>query len=386
MSKDGEDIKPADSNAGDSTAGDRAVAEPSSTGLQDFAAKEVWNKDANNLRQGSGAASELAKQMPEVNNMLNNFQLTDDKGSAKNAQKNADDFSSPKDAPANAGQNPASEKEPRNEDAQTRGLKKNSLAASESENKAESTTENANSEKKESVVEKGGSKISHDANGEITKVSTPNGIEIQKDGNGWKSNNGAVDNVSADKQGNVQIDWAVNKDGVTETTTIRQSGLESVYNPPQKLSEKTSIRSQELNPTKDGGYETIARTDTNRVIKGELDAKGQLTGKKETIDSLSQATPEQMDKVVAEVARQIDKNGGKFGNAYDKNYFAEAAKAYQKNQKGLEFFDDKVNQALKDRNSPYQVNNFSTRSSQTDDYTVGKKGAGSSDMIRLPRR
>jgi hypothetical protein len=217
-------------------------------------------------------------------------------------------------------------------------------------------------------------------------VTTPNGVEIQKDGNGWKSNNEAVDNVSFDKQGNVQIDWAVNKDGVTETTTIRQSGLESVYNPPQKISEKTSIRSQELNPTKDGGYETIARTDTNRVIKGELDAKGQPTGKKETIDSLSQATPDQMDKVAAEVARQIDKNGGKFGNAYDKNYFSEAAKAHQKNQKGLEFFEDKVNQALKDRNSPYQVSNFSTRSSQTDDYTIAKRGERSSDTLRLPRR
>ena len=316
-----ENIKPAsDASAADSSAADRSLSTQGvSDSLQDFAAKEVWSKDTRSKEGGSqerGLNSPAGKQSSaDAGSMLNDFQLTDN---SQNQNKAGGSNKSEKDA---------GQKEDKSDKTSTTiktgdlsGKSGNSdktgnseqLQNSERSEKTDPSDKNA-SEKKESVVERGGSKISLDSKGEISKVETPNGISIEKDGNGWKSNNGAVDNVSRDAQGNVQIDWAVNKNGVTETTTIRPSGLESVYNPPQK-SGNTELRSEELNPKAGGGFEVIAKTNDNKVIKGELDANGQLTGKNEKIDRLSDvSTPEQLDKVAGELARMIDKNGGKFG-------------------------------------------------------------------------
>lgn len=386
-----ENIKPtSEASAADSSAADRSLSTQGvSDSLQDFAAKEVWSKDARSKEGGfqeRGLNSPAGKQASaDAGSMLNDFQLTDN---SQNQNKVGGSDKSEKDAGQKADKS-VSGKAEKSEKTDAPGSVDKSDKTGKSQNSDKSYQTEASdktaSENKESVVERGGSKISLDSKGEISKVETPNGISIEKDGNGWKSNNGAVDNVSRDAQGNVQIDWAVNKNGVTETTTIRPSGLESVYNPPQK-SGNTELRSEELNPKAGGGFEVIAKTSDNKVIKGELDANGQLTGKNEKIDRLSDvSTPEQLDKVAGELARIIDKNGGKFGNAYDKNYFSQAEKAFQRNGKSLEF-EDKVSDALKSRNSQFHLSEFSTRRSETQDFSIGQKGkAGVLDRLSLPK-
>lgn len=382
-----ENIKPTpEASAADSNAGDRSLStQGASDSLQDFASKEVWSKDARSRDGGSqerGINAPAGKQSADAGSMLNDFQLTDNSQNQNNKNPGSEN------AEKNLGQKPGkSEKQDasgkaENFDKSDKSAKSDQLQNSDRAEKTEASDKTV-SEKKENVVDRGGSKISLDSKGDISKVETPNGITIEKDGDGWKSNNGAVDKVSRDAQGNVQIDWAVNKNGVTETTTIRPSGLESVYNPPQKVG-NMELRSEELNPKAGGGYEAIAKTNDNRVIKGELDSKGQLTGNNEKIDRLSDvSTPEQLDKVAGEVARLIDKNGGKFGNAYDKNYFSEASKAFLRN-KNIGF-EDKVSDALKSRNSPYFLDNFSSRSSSTNDYSIGQKGKPFSDRLSLPK-
>lgn len=405
MGKDVEDTKQSsDSNNGDSQVADRSIAETASPSpLQDFASKEVWNKDSSGFRQmQSQGSAELAKQLPEVSNMLNNFQLSDNGKAAGAKGENGSLRSGAGGASAlpkeNGEDNEKKESGPKGEtgakgalgaggeNGGVRGLS-NSEAKVAKLNDEQAKGNEQNLEKKEagkgeSVIDKGGSKITLDAKGEINKVETPNGVVVEKDGKGWKTNNEPVDNVSFDKQGNVQIDWAKTKDGVSETTTLRPSGLESSFNPPKQMGNQ-KIKSMEINPRKDGTWDTIARTEDNKVLKDQLDVNGQRTNKNEKIEALTKLPPEQLDKAAAEVARLIDKNGGKFGNAHDKNYFSEADKAFTRN-KSLDF-EDKVNDALKAQNSPYRVSNNGLRNSSNDDFSISVKGGRATDLLSLPK-
>ena len=224
-------------------------------------------------------------------------------------------------------------------------------------------TERAEADVAPSSRKFGNSTLAFRADGQLESIKLPTGVTIQRDPTTDKftSTTGGVDSVRPNKEAKgIEVQWAP-KNGVRETSFIRTSGVESVFDKPTTIAGVKNVTSAELSTGRDGKSHLTLRTDTNETHRYDATAGNKLQIDRNShvkIDSPANLSAKDLSKGAGEVARILEKNVSTFGSQADRNYMRAVYNRYEA-LGNLDFTRD-VNKAL-GKDARYKVDEMSIR-------------------------
>lgn len=228
----------------------------------------------------------------------------------------------------------------------------------------------------------GSSTLKFDGN-RLTSITLPTGQEIKRNADGkFESPTGGIKSVEVnpDKK-QIEINWEP-KNGVTETTKLTRTGMESTYDKPSTKLGVENVTSIEMTKDANGKDVLNVRKDSGEVIRMAKDAESGRFKQTEKLPAPADMTKEDLAKGAQEMARLIAKNGGSsFGDAGDQKYFKDMQEQYQKLKKSFDFEDD-VNKAL-GPNAKVDFREHSIRNGELSFSLNDKKTGRGTDQIHV---
>jgi hypothetical protein len=242
--------------------------------------------------------------------------------------------------------------------AQPKARNEHIATSFDGDDKLKPRSEGADGNDKTKTVKLGGAEVSF-KDGKVEKITLPLGIAIEYDGKDGKyrsSEKSPIDKVSFDKEKNeITIEWA-KKNGVKETSYVRPTGFESVYDPPSKVLDIDNIRSVEFNSKN----EMRVRTKDGKIYIADITSKPgeSLNAKaKEVVDPPEKIKEKDLSKLAREVAYLVSKNAGQgFGHEHDKDYIEQAYRRARKT--GALKFEEEINKLLEKEAGGPEKNGF----------------------------